>query len=287
MCLINFPGLPGKVQTKSCLCESQARRRLSVRETRWHESQREKGRLRLRVSATHKGSVLRAVAKWREKARYVLEKEQTEADTPPALSRSLRKAETSSEKYARCLRRYESGSPALRADPQSLRASNTARHFRELLIPPWSARGGGIAYSDPPPLCKTQRAVTWYQPSPGPEKQEQPDSGKNLTCYVFWVSPGRNLYTVKDGGAENYMLWESWFTRLRLGERLCHLGHENSSYQMIAWSLWSVCGSIPAFVPFTATEPSRVISTGRSWECYVSTKTQLGLLVVLWLDVNL
>lgn len=127
-----------------------------------------------------------------------------------------------------------------------------------------------------PPPCRTQRAVTGYQPSPGPENREQPDLGKNLTCYVFWVSPGRNLYTVKDGGAENYMLWESWFTRLRLGERLCHLGHENSSYQMIAWSLWSVCGSIPAFVPFTATEPSRVISTGRSWECDVSTKTQLG-----------
>lgn len=167
--------------------------------------------MRLRVSATHKGSVLRAVAKPREKARYVLEKEQTKADTPPAVSLSLRKAETSSEKYTRCPRRCESGSPALRADPQSLRASNTARHFRELLIPPWSARGVGeeshIPTSPPPsPLCRTQRAVTWYQPSPGTEKREQPDLGKNLTCYIFWVSPGRNLYTVKDGGAENYML---------------------------------------------------------------------------------
>lgn len=40
VCLINLPGLPGKVLTKSCLCESQARRRLGVRETRAHPNER-------------------------------------------------------------------------------------------------------------------------------------------------------------------------------------------------------------------------------------------------------
>lgn len=177
----------------------------------------------------------------------------------------------------------ESVDPTLRADPEFLRASNTAQHFCELLIPPWSAMERNPIF---PPLCRTHRAVTGYQPPP-----EQPDLGKpELNLLHLLGRPWEEFVHSKRWGqtwAENYMLWETWFMRLKLRERLPHLWHENSSYQMIAWSLWSVCGSIPAFVPFSATEPSRVISTGRSLSVMSGPRHSWALLVVLWLDFNL